>query len=274
MSFRALSSISFGKLTLLIGENATGKTALCEWLASVSESNYLRRWQSVWRDRSRVDFEVKYLDPEPHTARVSFLSEEFPHYSLDEKSTAIPTAPVRVIFPGELRFNPHEEQINDLELISRVLKMDEYEVLALCEEMPNGGTENVTRAWFEQVDDGLMLHADVMGTHPGLPFRGLSGSECSRVLMEFAILAASRFAEQYPTVLILDAGGWSLDTGWLKLYGEILSSPSIGFQTVSSIPTQDLDLNELRWAGWKVIRLEGQPPEVTLSSDVRDTVIS
>ena len=87
--------------------------------------------------------------------------------------------------------------------------------------------------------------------------------------MELAMIAGSKQAEISPTVLILDAGAWSLDTDWLKHYGEILASPNFGFQTVASIPTRNLNLDELRWAGWKVIRLEGEPPNVTLNFDVR-----
>jgi hypothetical protein len=88
------------------------------------------------------------------------------------------------------------------------------------------------------------------------------------ILMEFAILAANRLAARNPTVLVLDAAA-TLDTGWLKAYGEILSSPTMGFQTVACIPTRNLNLDELRWAGWKVIRLEGKPPDVTISFEVR-----
>lgn len=269
--FAGPTEIDFGKLTLFIGENGRGKTALCEWIAAISDARYLRRWEKVWRDRNRVDVEIRYLGPEPHSARVSFLSEDYPRYQVDDNFCAIPIAPVKVIYPGELKFPSDEEHPNDLELLSAILRLDRYEVLALCEEMPQSGTDNVTRAWFQEEEDGYCLHADVIGTSPGLPFRALSASECTRVLMEFAILAADRLAETHPTILILDSGGWHLDTGWLKMYGEILGSPTIGFQTVASIPTQDLDLDEVRWAGWKVIRLEGQPPEVTVSAKVRPT---
>jgi hypothetical protein len=69
--------------------------------------------------------------------------------------------------------------------------------------------------------------------------------------------------------LILDKGAWRLDTALLKLYGEVLMSPAMGFQTIAAIPARELNLDELRWAGWKVIRLQGQPPGVTINSDVR-----
>lgn len=175
---------------------------------------------------------------------------------------------MKIIFPRELRF-PYEEQPNDLELISNVLRLHRYEVLALCEELSFNNSGIVTRAWFQEDDEGCFLYADVKGTKPGLSFRCLSGSECERVLMELAILAANRLAATSPTILILDAGAWSLDTSWLKHYGEILTSPSFGFQTIASIPTQNLKWDTLRWAGWKVNWLEGETPDVRISSDDR-----
>jgi len=91
------------------------------------------------------------------------------------------------------------------------------------------------------------------------------------IIMELAMLAANRLAARDPTVLLLDAGAWTLDTDWLKAYGEILASPTMAFQTIACIPTRNLNLDELRWAGWKVIRLEGKPPDVTITFDVRAT---
>jgi len=261
--------IDLGKLTLFIGENGVGKSALCDWLASAADSRHLERWEHGYSEQNRVSVEVHYLDPQPHSAKISFLSQDYPRYELDGKVTNVPTAPLKLIIPRELRFPHGEDKPNDLELISTVLGLHHYEVLALCEAIPSTGSDNVTRAWFQEDEDGYFLYADVKGTNPGLPFRGLSGSECVRVLMELAMIAASKQAETKPTLLILDAGAWSLDTDWLKHYGEILASPNFGFQTVASIPTRSLNLDELRWAGWKVIRLEGQPPNVTLNFDVR-----
>jgi energy-coupling factor transporter ATP-binding protein EcfA2 len=266
--FAGRTKIELGKLTLLIGKNGVGKTALCEWLAAVADARYLQRWEWSVKDRNRVEIEVGYLDPEPHSARVSFLSADWPRYSLDGRFTAVPTAPLKVVFPGELRFRANEEMPNDLELLSAVLRLHRYEIMALCEEIPASGTGNVKRVWFQKNENGYFLHADVKGGYPGMSFRGMSGSGCMLILMEFAILAANRLAARNPTVLVLDAAA-TLDTGWLKAYGEILSSPTMGFQTVACIPTRNLNLDELRWAGWKVIRLEGKPPDVTISFEVR-----
>lgn len=61
--FAEPTDIELGKLTLLIGENGCGKTALCEWLASVVQVHYLERWARLPKGRNRVNVKVSYLDP-------------------------------------------------------------------------------------------------------------------------------------------------------------------------------------------------------------------
>lgn len=267
--FSEPTEIEFAKLTLFVGGNDTGKTALCEWLAATAEAQYLERWaaRKIPCGQNRVSLEVNYLDPTPHSASVSFLSEKSPQYKLDHAVTAMPITPLKIIFPGELRF-PNKEKPNDLELVSRALRLHPYEVLALCEDMPSAGSPYVTHASFRDDEEGCHMFAAVKGSRARL-LRLLSGSECARVLMELAVLAASRLAMANPTMLILDSGAWTLDTDWLKRYGEFLASAASGFQTVASIPTRDVNFDELRWAGWKLIRLDGKPPDVTIHTDIR-----
>ena len=115
--------------------------------------------------------------------------------------------------------------------------------------------------------------ADVKGTRPNRPrlFRLLSGSEAERVrvLMELGMLTARRLAVTNPTLLILDSGVGALDNDWLKRYGQILTSPAVEFQTVASLPLRNVDFDKLRWGGWRVIWLDGKPPNVTIQTNIR-----
>ena len=260
------TEIELARLTLFVGGNSIGKTALCEWLAATTDAHYMKRWSAAKTPRGldRLSVEVNYLDPMSHSAKVSFLSGSSPKYSLDGAFTAIPTAPLRVIFPGVLRFFP-EEKPNDLHRVSTALRLHPYEVLALCEDVSSGGSPYVTHASFHDDDEGCHMFAAVKGGSP-LPLQTLSHSECARVLMEFAMLAAGRLAVTRPTILILDSGAWTLDTSWLKRYGELLASTTFGFQTVASMPSRGVDFDELRWAGWKIVWLDGKPPNVTIQT--------
>lgn len=60
--FNGPINIELGKLTLFVGENGCGKTALCEWLASVVQVGYLERWARTHKGRKPVSVTVSYLD--------------------------------------------------------------------------------------------------------------------------------------------------------------------------------------------------------------------
>lgn len=262
--------IDFAKLTLLLGQGSVGKTALCEWIAAHVDAQYLERWAKIIPDDwKRVSAELSYLNPEPHLTSACFLSEDCPKYKLDGKFTAIPATPLRIVFPGEIQF-PYQEEANDLELVSEALNLHPYEVLALCEDMASNGSDYVKRAWFEEGDEGCHLFAEVQSIRPSRPrlFRLLSGSERARVLMEFGILAANRLAIMHPTLLILDSGFCRLDNDWLRCYAEFLGSPTRKFQTIASIRSEEVNLSDLKWAGWKIVRFDGTPPNVVIRSGV------
>jgi len=229
--FAEPTNFELGKLSLLIGDNETGKTALCEWLAAAVDVSYLKRWRPIKHGQRNLDAEVRYLDPEPHATRFWFPDETFPRYEYDGRETALPLAPIRVLFPKKLEFLAADEEPDDLARLSDALRMHPLQVRSLCERVSANATGEVTRLRLETREDRVFVFADVRGTHPGLPLRNLSGGECDRVMMTLAALAASDLATRYPTVLILDASSYRADNRWLRAYGEWLSSPTNAFQT-------------------------------------------
>lgn len=270
--FSAEIDIEFAKLTVIVGGNSVGKTALCEWIAGHVNPRYLERWSKIIPDDlDGIDAEVRYHDPDPHCSRVSFQSEKYPRYYLDENLTVIPTVPLKVIFPEEIRL-PDPEEPNDLVLISRALNLHQYEILSLCEDVGSNGTEYVKEAWFEEEDEDIQFFVKIQSIYlrERAWFRTLSGSERARVLIELGILAAKRFSVMYPTLLLLDSGFCRLDTNWLKIYAEFLSSPTCQFQTIVFTRSKEIKLEDLSWVGWKVVRLYGEPPNVKIRTGVRE----
>ena len=261
----------FAKLTLITANNSVGKTALCEWFAAVTNVQYSERWSTVPKGRKKLFIEVDYHNPEQHKASVSFLSDKHPEYKLDDTTTTIPTAPLKILFPQYIHIPiRNDSEQDDLKLISDALNLHPYEIRALCDDVATNGSDYVKSAWFEENDEHCYLFADVEGSElRPCCFRLLSHSQRERILMELGIIAANRFATMNPTVLILDAGFRRLDTDWLRLYADFLGSPACNFQTIASINKNRINLNDLTWAGWKIIRLEGEPPNVMISTDVR-----
>ena len=267
------SKIELAKVTLLTGGNSTGKTALCEWLMASANAKYLERWRRLDTGRNALCVDVVYHNPDRHVISVSFKSEEWPHYELDGDPTAIPCGPIKFMYPKDIEF-PRGEEYDDLELVSKALGLHQYDVLALCRDMSSSDFGFVTRAWFQYDDDVRHMYARVKHAKSNrrshnILLRLLSDSERVRVLAELGMHAANRYSMVAPTLLILDSGFWRLDTEWLKRYVEILISPSCAFQTIASIGPRKAKYIDWKWAGWRVLRFDGIPPNVRVETNIR-----
>ena len=265
--FSGAQQVSFAKLNLIMGDNSVGKTALCEWIAGASNPTYLERWEKLYPDNwNRLSTEVHYFYPDQHCIAVDFLSESYPRYQADGDLTFVSTNPVKIIFPGRIRFG-HEDVLDDLDLVANALKLHRYEVKALCDELGKN-SDFFKGAWFEESEEGIYMHVDVV-TATGIKtrlLRGLADSEIDRLLMELGIIAANQQSAMGPTLFILEANVWLIDTAWLKRYAKVLGSPTCRFQTIVSMVSTKIDFDEVTWTGWKVIHLEGEPPNAVINA--------
>jgi len=266
-------SMHFAKMNLIYGNNATGKTAIVEWLSGMFGGS-LDRWrQPAWN----LHVEVSYLNPEPNT--LVFKMDDTGATRFQVNGTSAPFNPilVRVIHPRE----PQLGGVDDLQLMSAILDVPAGTTSALIDEIHSFAHSHVRNLRFIRSDERyppeagdersydelqrMVLVADVDGTVPGLIFRALSGREQERMIIEFST-AIARFSGRYaPTVLILDDLVNIIFEGWFDFYSHHFLDASNQFQTFLSLPATKLDLDAIRWHGWEVIRTNGSPPDVTVS---------
>ena len=259
--------ISLAKLNLVVGGNSVGKTALCEWIAGTANPKYLERWERIVPDGlRRLSARLDYFSPDRHSIEVDFLSAEYPRISLDGERTLVYPSTVCVVFPRPLDFC-NQAVPNELEIVANSMGLHRYEVKALCDELP-GRSAIFRRAWFEESDEGTFMLVQLR-TESGIgtrPLKLLSSSECDRLMMELGIIAADKLSVIGPTLFILDVGCWRIDVDWLQRYAEFFSSPDCRFQTIASTRLTKIGSNDLAWTGWKVIHLEGEPPNSVIAS--------
>ena len=260
--------IDLAKLNLVLAGNSVGKTALCEWIAGHVDASHLERWHKFYPpSRRRLRTEMRYHDPQPHRITVDFRSLEFPLYALDDEPTMSAAGPVKAVFPRDLDCEL-KEQSDDLAAIAAALRLAPLDVKALCDSLGEGD-DWFGQATFEE-DQGTWRLAFQVPTAAGRvearTLRQLSGSELFRLVTQLGIRAANAMSAVAPTVLILDAGFWCLDTSWLRRYAEVLASPNCRFQTIASTHGKGIDFNDVTWSGWQIIHLEGNPPSVTVTS--------
>jgi ABC-type transport system involved in cytochrome c biogenesis ATPase subunit len=254
--------LQFGKVTLIIGGNSVGKSALCDWLAGFGDPTALWRWLPSKHARPKLEIEVLCHTPEPQTIQLSISPAGPLRFWINEKACPIQPLPLRFVFVREPRYCKAEDELDDVDLVCGQLNVDPVTLPNLFPIVDSCGFGWVRNLRFveEQAENDkkpkLTLYADVPGSMlPSLCFRSLSHSQETRLLIELAV-ALARFSAQFtPTMLILDSGMNRLDSRSLEELATNLMSSEHLFQTVIILTTRK-DNPKFLWAGWQTVILE------------------
>jgi len=264
------TTIRLAKLTLVIGDNGTGKTAFCEWLAGFADIDHIRRWRRPGNPGYPIDVALRYYGPEGRTLGMLIDGDGRVRFSDNGLGAPVSAHPMRILYPRLLN---DDRDLNDLQLIASWLAIDEALVMNLCEEIQSPASATVRNIRFQPDEDGVIrIHADVKGTAPGLALSLLSYGEQQRVFLELAMTAARAYAKHVPTLLILEDAVTALDKEAFKRYAHELADPNSLFQTIlvlPVLPATDLDVAELEWLGWEIVRTHGRPPNVVVEQRIR-----
>lgn len=267
--FSGQQTFQLAKLNLIYGRNETGKTALAEWIMGFFDPNPMERWTPVWG--TDLNVRMKVLNPKLQNLSMTVRNSKL-SYSIDGR--AVPFIPIgfRIIKPSRLMLSGND----DLKLLASCIGVSELVMNGLLAEVnsfPHATVSNL-RFEYEHGDDEeitkqRLLIADVQGTAPGLSLRALSGRERERIVLELATAAARLSGRYCPTLLILDEAISIVFEGFFDFYSPHLLNPMNQFQTLMCIPERKLDLNNVKWNGWQVIRMKGESPQVSISQDIR-----
>jgi len=261
--------IRLAKLTLVVGNNNTGKSALCEWLAGFTDIQRLKRWRSEQRSGYPIKVFLKYSNPLEKTIEMLIENTDHVKYFDNGNAISVNVNPMKILYP--LTWPSLETRgFNDLQLIAFLLNIDESIARNLCDEVQRYEHSTVNNIVFKEDEDGIIrLYADVRGTAPGLSFHMLSRREQEHVLIELASAASRIYAKYMPTLLIFDGSITIFFKTWFEFYFNHFSDPNSLFQTIVVIPTRDLDVNKLKWLGWEIVRTKGSLPEITIEQSIR-----
>ncbi|NBF16789.1 hypothetical protein GV729_16110 [Pseudomonas sp. Fl4BN2] len=269
--FSSSQTVQLAKLNLIYGNNCTGKTAITEWIEGFFNPLPLARWMRG--DRPRLNIRLTILNPK--LQKLGFAVDgSSVRYSIDGSRVAFIPLGFRIIRPKQFDYSIGD----DREMLAESLSLPISTLESLLEEVDSFSFATVTNLRFEkECDDGgvevdsYQLLSDVKGTASGLTLRQLSRRESERVLMELSTATARLSGRYCPTLLILDDTINFTSEDVFEFYSPHLLDPLNQFQTLMCIPERDLDLDNIRWNGWQVIRTSGKPPNVSLRQDIRTT---
>lgn len=277
--FRHGTSITFGKVTLFVGNNGTGKSAICEWLsASAGNVPNLRRWAESRESDCEVILRSTVLRPD----RISFalrlkghnLQCEYGNHRVLDLSHAI-----RVVYVREQEHTRHRD---DVTLLAEAWGIHRYQVPQVIAEMcadkygevrvaelrptsleteKNGEESNASEVGVTT----MRLYARVADHPYVLQFGLLSSTERSQIIVAGAMVVADLFSVHQTTVLIVELGDHALSDGLLSRYASCLQSAAFRFQTILVSPSERPRVD---WTGWSVARFVGRPPSITIQQDM------
>jgi len=246
------TTLRLGKVTLVIGDNESGKSVLCKWLAGFSDSTFLESWV-VLPDTAGPDISVVCFTPTGrHEQRARVRATGYVDYSVDDQAVPIIPSPLRSLYLRSYWSSPdRRDSEDDVGVIAERLGLTPGTVQNLVASAIEDGAVRNLRV--EEKDGSRRLFVDVQGTLPGLSFQRLSHTEQVAVVLRLAAAYGNTVGTSAATILLLDGGVVSLDASRLQAAAQFLLSPKQRFQSLIVLPR---DLNWPRpWLGWEFVRL-------------------
>ena len=259
------SRLDFGGTTVVVGANASGKTALCEWLAGCTEISFLKRWSPAGRNGKRTQVKYEALNPLPLDWTVRIYDKNNIQFAVNGFATPRLNVPYAFIYAPERldRYRPNAEDETVSAYLARWLRIDVALVHNVVRSLATRGGYHIHNPRFVDRDDQEALLVDVDGTRPGLAFQDLSDSEQNRVVIEMAVELARFEAERQPTILLVDCMA-RFDRWQFQDYAEFIAAQTRQFQAVVTVPVRTHFPPVSLVAGLHVARLRGHTANVTI----------
>jgi hypothetical protein len=240
--FQTPARLRLGKVTLVTGRTATGKTAICDWLAGASDSRSLHAWMRRTEEIPELHYSVTYYSPTRHNISV-YVTRTKIQYELDGVSVPYNPLPFSTVLftdkEWKYRASPLEELGHQLSLDPLLIK----NFISELDKRPIGLTRNA------RISASGNLVIDIQGIGKDLEYPKLSFGAQALVTLELAASIATFNANYHPTLFLMGTGIDFLDNKALEHLIRLLSSPRHKFQTVLVIMQPPRPLS---WAGWEM----------------------
>ena len=255
------SRLDFGRTTMIVGGNVSGKTALCEWLAGCTEISFLKRWSPTGRSRKRTQVKYEALNPLPLAWTVRIYEKNNIQFDVNGLATPRLNVPYAFIHAPERPHWRNDETTSAY--LARWLRIDVALVHNVVQSLATRGGYHIHNPRFVERDDQEALLVDVDGTLPDLDFHDLSDTEQIRVVIEMAVELARFEAERQPTILLVDCMA-RFDRRQFQDYTDFIAAQTRQFQAVVTALAEDTLPAASLLDGLHVARLGGRVANVTI----------
>lgn len=256
--FNDAEVLYLSKITVLIGNNGVGKTAVCEWLSGLEGVKNLKRWINPSNSLPiilSIVFKKNQID---HILRLKFTGNALA-FNLDGNDVPANPYPFRFIFAAEKRFS--RDRMDDADILAKYLDIDKVTLQNYASRVGSSFYCTVRSIKFVNEGSKTNVYVDIEGTLHDVRFGALSGSEKGRVIIELAIAIAQFLSSTVPVILVIERNSFSLDRVWAQKYADWILKKDFNFQTlITSIPLE----NDVDWTKFEVAEFIGNRPCVKI----------
>lgn len=257
--------LRLGKIMVISGDNATGKTFLFRLLDTLS---YERRTKlgGIFRADEFLSYSIRLRNPAPHEIKVEGRGSDI---TVSLNGAVVPFIPITVeVFfqESKLGFRGLEnylkmkraecgdalDTLDDLLILSEYWQMDTELVRKLVSKAGTFVEHAFNQARFVDNNGASRLLVNDKRWRPDAPIHKISGGMLEMLSLDVTIAYAMLMSEQVPTLLLLNLPILHLDHTHLSLYVNFMHSPDVKFQTLIATP-------DPKWADpglpWEVVQL-------------------
>lgn len=263
--FAPNSRLRLSKLTLIVGDNGTGKTFLFRLLYSLSAPARSDPGR-VFLHGENLRFSIRLWNPEPHEIVWHQTKDDF-EIEMDGNEVPYCPLPIDVFFQEKVRRNQSLEQflcrkrqenggstagLDDVLLLSEYLELSEDVVLKLLPKVGSFVEHLVSNARVEVHSGARRILVEDRKWRPDAPIHKISGGMLEMMVFDCVVYHARLVSEHTPTLLLLNLPLLHLDEKRMGQYARLLVSEEFKFQTIVTSP-------DPRWLGgdipWETVRL-------------------
>ena len=180
--FSTPAALEFGKVTLITGNNETGKTALWQWAAGIGDERQLQRWLSPVDTNNPLRVQITYFDPVERTVGFRIEEDRFIHYMIDDRPVPFQPFSIRFIVPKDFRQIRNWGRMNDLGRLSAVFGLPPA-IMAELVEATEPQNELIQRLTLQREKKKLQVMLRLRGNDFDLSLGQVSSGELTHALI-------------------------------------------------------------------------------------------
>lgn len=246
-------NIEFSNSTLFYGANATGKTLICDIIASLHYHKKINKWLQR-RNQGSSNYTISFFDVSQAKFRINYSSRNKISLSLNDALLPTIISPYYCIYFEKDFFEVTNNEDTIFQRLASYFCFEEYELIELIKFINKLDKVFINEIIFKDED----LYVKMEANSPETVFGGLSSGEQHRVIIELGLRLACFYSQFKPTILLMEYNAVSvLDVcGVNRLFKWILEKKA-NFQFVFTYCRDIAIFNTNGHRVYKLINKEG-----------------